>query len=79
MLTWVRIPDAAMDFSSRANFQCRLSYGVSAAPVYVIVSINICAQVKNSKTLVGILLFGHTKILHTLVGMGSAALADAVL
>ena len=31
ILTRVRIPGAARDFSPRANFQCKLSYGVSTA------------------------------------------------
>ena len=31
-----------------------------------------------AKTLAAKLLFGHTEILHTLAGMGSAALAAAV-
>ena len=34
ILTRVRVPGAARDFSPRASFQCRLSYGVrAAAPV----------------------------------------------
>ena len=33
VLTRVRVPDAARDFPSRTNFQCRLSYGVRTAPV----------------------------------------------
>ena len=28
ILTWVRVPGAAMDFSPTVSFQCRLSYGV---------------------------------------------------
>ena len=33
VLARVRVPDAARVFSSRVNFQCRLSYGVCTAPV----------------------------------------------
>ena len=43
-----------------------------------IASINICVHVKNSKTLAAILLFGRTKILHSPIGMASAALATAL-
>ena len=32
-LTQVRFPGAARGFSSRVNFQCRLSYGVRTPPV----------------------------------------------
>ena len=32
ILTLVRVPGAARDFSPRASFQCRLPYGVRAAP-----------------------------------------------
>ena len=46
----------------------------------MVTSSNICAHVKyNPKTLAAVPLFGHTKILHTMVGMGSATLAAAVL
>ena len=40
--------------------------------------INICAHVNNPKSLAAIPLIGHTKTLHTLIGMGSAALAASV-
>ena len=33
ILTRVRVPGAARDFSPRVSFQCRLSYGVRTAPV----------------------------------------------
>ena len=36
------------------------------------------ARVKKKRTLAAIPLFGHTKILHTLIGMSSTALAAAV-
>ena len=32
LLTQVQFPDAAVDFSPRVNFQCRLSYGVHTTP-----------------------------------------------
>ena len=34
ILTRVRVPGAARDFSPRINFQCRLSHGVRTAPVH---------------------------------------------
>ena len=83
MLERVRVPGgAARDFPpcSAANFRCRLwSYSVRATHVCNIACINICGHVKNPKlwqpyhcidTL--------TKILHTLIGLGSAAPAAAV-
>ena len=39
---------------------------------------HIYAHVKKSEALAAVALFGHTEILHTLIGMGSAALAAAV-
>ena len=54
----------------RVNIQCWLCLTVSVQPACAVPSINISADIK---------LFGHTKILHTLVGMGSDALAAAVL
>ena len=46
-LTQVRFPGAAMDFSPRVNFQCRLSYGVRTTPC-TIACTSICAHVKDS-------------------------------
>ena len=46
LLTQVRFPSAARDFSPRVNFQRRLSHGVPA-PLYAIACINICAHVKD--------------------------------
>ena len=68
-------------FSPRVSFQCRLSYGVRTAPVSnrirMAASALFCAHVNfyfifKSQTLAAIPLFGHTKILHTRVRMGSA-------
>ena len=67
ILIRVRVPGEAGDFSPRASFQCRLCYGVSTTSMCNCMH-QLCA----------ILLFGHTQILYTLVGMGSAALAAAV-
>ena len=55
------------------------SLTVSEQPRCANTGINICAHVKKSPTLTAAPLFGHTEILHTLVGMGSAVLAAAVL
>ena len=65
----------ARDFSPRVNFQCRLSYGVSAT-IRVQSLAPASAHVKHIKHLQA--LFGHTKILDTLVGMGGAAPEAAV-
>ena len=54
----------------RVNFQHRLFYGVHSAPMCNR-STTVCA--------LKILDTGHMKILHKLVGMGSTALASAVL
>ena len=75
VLTRVRVPGAARDFSSRVNFQCRLSYGVITSPSS---PASLSVRTLKIPTLAAIALFGHTKILHTLIGMGSAALAAAV-
>ena len=44
ILTQVRVPNAGWDFSPRVNFQCRLYYGVRAAPVYDHVHRHLCAR-----------------------------------
>ena len=77
MLAWVQVPGPAWDFFSPVIFQCRLSYGVRTAPPCAIACINICAHIKNPQTLAASPLFGHIKILHTLMGMGSTALVAA--
>ena len=53
---------------------------VSIQPTCATVCINICTHIKNPKPWqpYQLPLFGHRKILHTLIGMGSAALAAAV-
>ena len=53
------------------------SSAVSVQPPCAIACTNICAHVKNPKH-TAIQLFEHAKILHTSIGMGSAALAAAV-
>ena len=77
LLRQVRFPDAARDFSPRVNCQRRISFGVRTA-LCAVACINICAHVKNPKRWQPCLCFGDTKIPHTLLGMGSAALAAAV-
>ena len=73
----VRVPAAARDFSPRVNFQCRLSYGVRKV-LCAIACINILHTVKIPSSGSHIPLFGHTKILHTLIGMGIALLLQLV-
>ena len=41
-------------------------------------SINKCVHVKNPPTLAARALFGHAETLHTLEGLGAAALAAAL-
>ena len=78
LLTRVRVPGAATDFSAGLNFQYSLSCGVRTAPInFAVACISICVLVKNPK---------HwqpyhcsdTRKYYTLVGMGSAALVAAV-
>ena len=80
ILIQVRVPGAARDFSTRVNFQCLLSGGVRTAPVSTSHASTINAYVKKKKKkkpLAAIALSGLTKI-HTVIGMGSAALATTV-
>ena len=79
----VRVPGAARDFSPGVNFPPELtssadSLTVSAQPPCAVACINTLCARYNSHTLAATPLFGHTEILHTLIGMGSAALAAAV-
>ena len=61
-------------FSQSTNFSADY-LTVSVEPPRAITFVNICALVRNPKHCP---LLGHTKILHTLTEMGSAALAAAV-
>ena len=73
----VRVLGAARDFSPRVSFQCGLSDSVRTAP-----SVQSRHQHQRtrqkSQTLAATSLPGHTKILHTMTGTGSAARATAV-
>ena len=64
MLTRVQVPGAARDFCPRVNVQCRLSYGVCAAPMSKCTHQNLCAC-SNSQTLAATPLSGCMTILHT--------------
>ena len=74
ILRKIRVLCAARDFFSSAD-----SLTVSVQTPCAVACSNICANVKNSKHWQPSHLHGHVKILHTLVGVGSAALAAAVL
>ena len=63
-------------FFPRIDFHYRLSYSVRISHVYSRMHQHLCARYQ-SQTLAAVPLFWHTKILHTLIGMGSAALAAA--
>ena len=80
ILTRVRVPGATRDCLPESAFSAD-SLTVSVQPPCAIACINICAHVKKKekkKALAAIPLFGHPKMLHTLTGIGSAALAAAV-
>ena len=77
-MTRVRVPTAARDFSLRVNFQCRLSYGVRTAPSVQSLASTAVRTLTTPNTGSHIPLLGQKKIAHTLMGMGSAALAAAV-
>ena len=68
--TRVRVPTAARDVSPRVNFRCRLSYAVRVQ--------SHASTFARTLKITATPLSGHTEILHTLIGMGSAALAAAV-
>ena len=71
----IQTPGAAV-----STFQCRLSCSVCTARVCAVAFINISVHVNNiNHWLAATALFGYTNILHSLMGMGSAALAAAVL
>ena len=69
ILTRVRVPGAARDFSPRVKFQCRLSYGVPTAHVC-----NRTLKIPNTGS--HSVVWTHENIAHTAIGIaGSAALA----
>ena len=87
ILMWVQVPGAARDFCPKVNFQCRLSYIVHTAsppppppttPPMCNHSHSHLHTHEKSQTLAAIPLFGHMKILHAMIGMGSTALVAAV-
>ena len=73
ILTRLRVPGAARDFFPTV----RTLLGCPYSPLCAVACIS-CAHVRNSKHWQPYSFLGHTKILHTLIGMGSAALAADV-
>ena len=69
ILTRVRVPGAARDFSPRIHLQYRLSHGVRTALVYTRMHQHVCVRSK-SQTLASVPLFGHTDILLNTDGNG---------
>ena len=67
-----RVPGTARDFSPRVNFHCWFSYGVWTAPLCSRMHQHLSVHQKSQT------LFEYTKTLHTLTGVGSAALTAAV-
>ena len=85
ILTSVRVPSAARIFFSQSQCSVQTLLLFSYSPCVTVLKyacINFCAALYKPQTLgyiqMAIPLFGHTKILQTLIGMGSAALAAAV-
>ena len=72
ILARAQFSGAARNFSPRVKYQCRLSYSVRTAPVCIQMPQHLCARL--------VALFGHAKILHALVAVGSMgfSLAAAV-
>ena len=81
ILMWVQVPGAARDFCPKVNLQYRLSYIAHTAPPPTPPpsSHSHLHTHEKSQTLAATPLFGHMKILHAMIGMGSAALVAAVL
>ena len=77
ILTRVRLRGVTRDFSPRVNFRCRLSCCSHTAQCDI-ACINICLHVKITDTGSHTIVWTHEKILHTLAGVGSAALAAAL-
>ena len=73
ILMQVQVPRMARDFSPS-----QLPVQTILWCLYSPLCASASAHVKNPKQLAAIPLFGHTKILHQLVGMGSTAPAAAV-
>ena len=72
MLMQVRVPGAARDFFLPESTLSADSLTVSIQPQCAVTCINVHAHIKN-QTLATTLLFRHTKILHTPIGIGSTA------
>ena len=67
-------PCAARDFPPRANFQCRLCYGVHT-PLCAIACISICAHVKHPVAHVTVVDYGHTETPSMHCRLGSMTVA----
>ena len=70
-------PRCGKGFFSQSTFSAD-PITVSVQPPCAIACINSCAHVKNPKHRQPLPLLVYTKILHTLIGMGSAALVAAL-
>ena len=75
----VQFPVAARDFSLTGNFQCQTPLRCPYSPYVQSHALTLfCAHIKDPKHWQPFLMCGHTKILHALLGMGSATLVAAV-
>ena len=78
VLTRIRLPGVVWTDSPRVGFRCGLSRVFRVQFPCAVTCFNVCARVKVTNAGSRISLFGDTEILHTLTGMGSAALSVAV-
>ena len=75
ILTRVRVPGAASFFSLPESTFSADSLAVSVQPPFAITCNHLPSVHALKITMAATQLFGHMKMLHTLMGMGSAALA----
>ena len=79
ILTWVRIPSAARDFYPYSQLPVQTLSRCPYSPRERSHASTSVRTLKIPNTGSHIPLFGHTKIAHTLIAMGRAALAAAML
>ncbi len=79
IVTWVRIPSAARDFSPYSQLSMQTLWRCPYSPRVRARASTSVRTLKIPNTGNHIALFGDRKTLHTLIGMGSAALGTAML
>ena len=78
ILMRVQFPGAARDFSPRVNFQFTSTHLQRSYSPRVLSHASTSVCMLKPQTLTAMPVFGHTEILHTLIGVSSAALTAAV-